>query len=76
MQAACGVGLAASVVILLAMPAVGQQWSDQQTEVWTVIADAWKADVAKQEWVEKYVHESAMGWGPATESATGTGRLG
>ena len=71
-----GVGLAASVVILLAMPAFGQQWSDGQTEVWTVIANAWKADIAEQEWVEKSVHERAMGWGPGDPTPRNKASIG
>ena len=58
------VGLVAFSFLWLGGSSTAQQWSGQQTEVWTMISEAWKADMAEEEWVQKFVHEKAMGWGP------------
>ncbi len=45
-------------------PAEGQMWSEEQTQVWTLIVDSWNAIVAKDvAWSDKWVHPNAVVWG-------------
>jgi hypothetical protein len=60
------VGLVLMSAVLFASTAHAQvpTWSDAQAEVWAVVQQSWKDDVAENgKWPGEYAHEKYMTWG-------------
>ncbi len=68
----------AGLTVLLATPALAQNWSNEQLEVWSVIQAQWQAAMEKDAtWPERFLHESFLGWGnenPAPRNKRSTDR--
>lgn len=57
------IGFAAIAAVALGgAPAVAQQWSGQQTEVWSAVTDSWKRNVDNGSWHTDML-ANAHGWG-------------
>lgn len=56
--------LIAVVFFASSVYAQAPSWSDAQVEVWTVVQQSWKDDVAKNgKWPAEYAHQKFMSWG-------------
>lgn len=58
-----GVLLSLLFALVLSAPAMAQDWSPEQTEVWNVIVAQWDSDKASDHtWTERSLHQSFLGW--------------
>lgn len=49
--------------LVVSAPAMGQDWSPEQTEVWNTIVAQWEADKAGDStWIETALHPAFLGW--------------